>query len=284
MLIKKKIFLSFFYIKSTLLFLSFFILQVSADTKIIAKNGDTLYKLSKEYGVPLKELMHKNNINDANKKVEGEVIIVPLKNDDINIERFTYKVKEGDTLYKIARDFSVNVKNIISINNLENTSLLKPNQIILLPDGAVYKNIVNQENVKQISKSVFYHQTTKSEELKEISKLHKVSVEELISLNKLNAQLKIEPDTKLKIRKSQPLKWLRYGSLTINWSDWRYLDGNYITKAKNKRNKSFYLAINCEKRALNNTLNNSNWATWYLPKSDFEFRLINDFCEPDFKI
>ena len=70
----------------------------------------------------------------------------------------------------------------------------------------------------------------------------------------------------------------------INWSDWTYLDGNYISQAKTKKNKYFYLALNCKKRALNNTLNNSYWTSWYFPKRDFEFNLINDFCDQDLKI
>ena len=88
----------------------------------------------------------------------------------------------------------------------------------------------------------------------------------------------------LLINCTKHLKWLKYGSITINWSDWRYLDGNYITKAKNTKNLSFYLSVNCEKRALNNTLKDSSWSSWYFPTSDFEFKLINDFCDQAFKI
>ena len=49
-----------------------------------------------------------------------------------------------------------------------------------------------------------------------------------------------------------------------------------------KKNKAFYLALTCKKRALNNTLNNSYWTNWYFPQTDFEFKLINDFCDQDF--
>ena len=277
MITKKKIFINFFYIKSIIFFLSIFLLQVNAETKIITSNDDTLFKISKRYGVPLKQLMHKNNFNNANKKLEGAVIIIPLNND--NSERFTYKVKEGDTLYKIARDYNVNVKDLISINNLENSSFLKPNQIIRIPNGAIYKQVVNKKDIRLENKKVFYHQTYKDEELSKIAKIHNVSKEEIITLNKLNDPIKINANTKLKIRKNNGLRWFKYGSLIINWSDWRYQDGKYITQAKNKKNKSFYLAISCERGALNNTLNNSIWTNWYFPKSDFEFELIHDFCK-----
>ena len=273
---------SFFNIKSIFIFLSIFTLKVNSETKIIAKNGDNLFNLSKQYGVPLKELMHKNNFNDANRILEGEIIIIPIQNDDY--KPLTYKVLEGDTLYKIARDYNTNVKDIISINNLDNASYLKKNQIILLPNGSIKKQLVNKKNIKLASKKVLYHQTSKSEELSDISTIHNVSIEEIITLNKLNDQIKLNPNTKLKIRKGKASKLIKYGSLTINWGEWRYLDGNYITQAKNEKNKSFYLALNCKKRVLSNTLKNSFWTIWYFPTSNFEFKLINDFCDHDFDI
>jgi len=271
--------ISFFYSKIIFFLLSILILPVSADTKIIAKSDDTLFKLSKQYGVSLKELMHKNNFNDANKIIGGELIIIPNKNEPLN-----HKVIEGDTLYKIARDYGVSIKDIISINDLDKETILKPNQLILLPNGAINEDVFSQEPIRLASKKVFYHQTSKGEKLIKIAKLHDISKEELILLNNLSDQINVSPNSKLKIRESRPSKWLKYGSLIINWSDWRYLDGNYITQAKNRKNKSFYLAINCERRALNNTLKNSDWDNWYFPNSNFEFRLINDFCDKNFEI
>ena len=160
-----KFILRFFYIKSVVLFLSFFILQVKSETKIIAKSGDTLFRLSKQYGVSLKELMHKNNFNDAKKILEGEVIIIPLKTNDDNNNRLIYKVIKGDTLYKIARDYNVNIKDIISINNLKNNSYLKLDQLILLPKGAIYKKLNSKQKIRLASKKVFYHKTSKTERL-----------------------------------------------------------------------------------------------------------------------
>ena len=288
MLKNTKIIFSFFCIKSIYLLLPIFIAQANAETKIIAKSGDTLLKLSKEHGIPLKELMHKNNFTNANKIVEGETIIIPLKNREKNNVKtnnfITYKVMAGDNLYKIARNYNVNVKDIIAINNLDNDTLIKPNQIILLPDGAVYKKVVDQKYIKQASKKVFYHQTSETQELKEIARIHNVIKEDIIKLNQLTDPLKINSNVKLKIRQNKSIKWLKYHTLTVNWSDWRYLDGHYITTAKSSKNRLFYLAINCEKRTLNNTLKTSNWINWYFPQEDFEFKLISDFCDQDFKI
>ena len=280
MLAKIKIIINIFYSKSIfLLLLSIFILPVSADKKITAKNDDTLLKLSKQYGISLKELMHKNNFNDANERIGGELIIIPNNNKPLN-----YKVKEGDTLYKIARDYNLSVKDIISINDLDKETILKPNQLILLPNRATNEEVFNKESVRLANKTVFYHQTSTVERLSKIAKLHGISKEKIILLNNLKDPTNVSPNSKLKIRENRPVKWLKYGSLIINWSDWKYLDGNYITQAKNRKNKSFYLALNCERRTLNNTLKNSYWDTWYFPTINFEFRLINDFCDENLEI
>ena len=278
--------MSFFYIKSIILFLSLFVLKVNAETKIIAKNGATLYKLSQKYGVSLKALMHKNKFNDANKIIEGELIVIPSKKiveDDNNIykKNLKYKVVEGDTLYKIARIYNVNIKDIISINNFNDASFIKPNQIILLPKGTSYKIANIKKDTKLANKNVSYHQTYKNESITDILQIHNIKKDDIIALNKLNSPIKINSNTKLKIRENEYNKWLKYGSLTINWSDWTYLNNNYITQAKNKKNKPFLLALNCERRILNNTLENSYWTSWYFPENDFQFKLISDFCDQD---
>ena len=284
MIRKIKIPINLFYTINIMFLLSIFTLKVNAETKIVAKSGDTLFKISKQYGVPLKELMYKNNINDATRIIEGKVIVIPQsKNEkDIKEDNLSYKVVEGDTLYKIARDYNVNLKDIIAINNLGNNSFLKINQIIILPKGVINKEVISKETIKLASKKVFYHQTTKVENLSIIADIHQIPIEEINILNNLNNTLKVNPNIKLKIRENIGSKWLQYGSLMINWRDWTYLDGNYITQAKTKKNKDFNLALTCKKRVLNNTLNNSYWTNWYFPETDFEFQLINDFCDQDF--
>ena len=204
------------YIYSIIFLLSIFPLKVNSETKIIAKSGDTLFKISKQYGVTLKELMYKNNLNDATKIIEGEVILIP--NSDIDkykkSEHITYKVIEGDTLYKISRDHNVSLNDIISMNNLRKDSYLNLNQIIFLPKGAKYKKAISIENIKVASKKVFYHKTTKTEDLSTIAYLHKIPIEQVKTLNKLNDPIKIKPNIKLKLRKDIPLKWVKSVSYT----------------------------------------------------------------------
>ena len=81
--------------------------------------------------------------------------------------------------------------------------------------------------------------------------------------------------------KNSNTQWLDYGPLKVDWSGWRYLQGNYITKIKNKKGQSLFLAVNCEERRMNHTLKNGKWRNWFFLKNDFEHNLINDFCDQD---
>ncbi len=285
MIEKLQTFLKKSYVKALILLVSIMISEVNAETKIVAKNGDTLLKLSKQYEVSLKELMYKNNFNDANKNIQGEVIIIPIKDSiDNKKNKITYKVLKGDTLYKIARKYQIHPIDIMSLNQLDNASYLKPDQIIILPSNAIYKNEVKTKKVKLASKKVSYHQKSSEERLSDIAQIHNINIEEIIALNKIVNPSDINPEMVLKIRRSSANKSIEYGPLRLNWSDWRYFKGNYITQVKNRRERIFFLAINCEKRVLNNTLKYSYWTNWYFPKDDFEYKLINDFCDQDFML
>ena len=257
--------------------------KVSSESKIIAKEGDTLFKISNKYGVSLKELMHKNNYNDANQLIEGEVIFIPKSN--INKKGtgvITHKVKEGDTIYKIARFYNVKAKAIINLNRLNDSSYLALGQIIIIPaESFDHKKVKSFSRAKQ---KVNYHQTSANESVSTISQIHNIPIEDIISRNKINNMGTLNVGTKLQIReykRNSNKAWLNYGPLKVHWSDWRYLKGSYITKVKNKKEKSFFLAINCEKRRMYNTLRNDKLINWYFPKNDFEYDLINDFCDKE---
>ena len=284
MSLNTKTYIYLFYYAIIILINSILTFEVNAETKIIAKEGDTLFKISREYEVPLKLLMYKNNFNDAGKIIEGETIIIPLKDKNQykeNNDFITYKVIKGDTLYKISKDYNVKVKDIVLLNNLE-SQYLSINQIILLPKADSKTKDVSQHTFQQARKKVVYHLTSKTEDLSTIAKIHRITVDKIKTLNKLNSPSEIRPNIQLLLREKNISKWRKYGSLIINWSNWTYFDGNYLTKAKTKKNTSFYIATSCKRRALNNTLINSSWTNWYFPTTDFELKIINDFCDQEF--
>lgn len=95
-------------------------LKLSSDTisedSYVVKGGDTLYAISKKYGITVDELKKYNNLTSNSLSV-GQVLKIPG-----NVSN-NYIVKSGDTLYSIAKKNNVSVNELMSINNLNSTNL-----------------------------------------------------------------------------------------------------------------------------------------------------------------
>lgn len=99
--------------------------------------GDTLYKLSKQYDVPLKELIRVNNIAPPYVIYPGQQILIPKGSPSKPpADTEVYIVKKGDTLYSIAKAFNVSVEDITKLNNLSNPELIYPGQKLLIPSSS----------------------------------------------------------------------------------------------------------------------------------------------------
>lgn len=100
------------------------------------KQGDTLYKLSKSYNVPVSRLIADNGIRDVKNLTIGEDIV-------INTGR-QYTVQPGDTLYSIARAYGTTVNDLYRSNPyLRGMPLIFPGQTIYIDDISDREIIVN---------------------------------------------------------------------------------------------------------------------------------------------
>ncbi|WP_255818742.1 lytic transglycosylase domain-containing protein [Treponema putidum] len=107
------------------------------------KSGDTLYALSKHYGVSVKSIMNYNpNVKPSALKI-GQVIKIPAlktvasyrnRKDDQNVE-FTdvYVIKKGDTLWSIALKYNIQVETLAEKNGIEVNSVLSLGQKLKVP-------------------------------------------------------------------------------------------------------------------------------------------------------
>ena len=87
------------------------------DTYIVQK-GDSLWKISREYNIPVNELIEINNLDNLTLQINQE-LLVPKKNIDDNI----YIVEKKDTLWSIARKFNISVDKLKELNNLTNNTI-----------------------------------------------------------------------------------------------------------------------------------------------------------------
>mgnify|MGYP002852720473 CR=1 FL=1 len=104
--------------------------------------GDTLYSISRAYGVPLKELINTNHLNPPYTLYVGQTLRLPSKQYHI--------VKRGESLYSISRDYGVDITTLSKVNNLTTPYSLSVGQKLLLPGSVSAKSGVVQEQ-KQIT-------------------------------------------------------------------------------------------------------------------------------------
>ena len=101
----------------------------------IVEKGDTLYSLSKKYGVSVDALRSANAISGSD-LYAGQKLIIPAKKADIRVTYEIYTVKAGDTLYSIAKRSEITVDELRRLNSLDSSAVLKIGQNLKVPAQA----------------------------------------------------------------------------------------------------------------------------------------------------
>ena len=100
---------------------------IELDGYYIVKKGDTLYSIALKNNLTVSELKKLNNlVNDTLSIGQKLKITKPI------VLNETYIVKQGDSLYSIAKKFNTTVNELKRLNNLD-SNLLNINQILLIP-------------------------------------------------------------------------------------------------------------------------------------------------------
>ncbi len=135
--------------------------------------GETLYRLSKMYGVSIADIKKYNPSMNQPIKV-GEIIYFPYSSKDEIIKKDTlqykwYKVRAGDNIYKIALKKRISYDSILLVNpGLSET--LNPGQRIKIPKTNPYKTYIN-------------HIVQNRSKLKKIAKMYGLGSKALNNLN-----------------------------------------------------------------------------------------------------
>lgn len=100
----------------------------SVDHKV--KPGDTLWDISRHYKTSLRTIAAENNIPTRAPLRVGKVLTISLSK--AGSQRVNYKVKAGDSLYGIAKQFKVSIGEIASWNALDKQRHIRPGQELTL--------------------------------------------------------------------------------------------------------------------------------------------------------
>ncbi len=120
------------------------------------QRGETLFSLSRKYGVSAEAIMEANNISNPDRINAGAELKIPLSEnggENARQESFFYAVEQGDSLYGLARRFGVTVTDLAAANGLDRNAQLKIGDRLSIPAAPTESasEIAVAANVKPVS-------------------------------------------------------------------------------------------------------------------------------------
>ena len=137
------------------------------------QSGDTLYGISKQFGVSVDELKRINNLT-SNTITKGEILKIPS-----TVTTIDYVVKKGDSLYSIAKRYNTTVKDITRLNNLTSNSLTVGQLLIIAID----------DNATSTPTTYKDYVVKKGDSLYSIANKNNITVDELKKINNLTSNM-----------------------------------------------------------------------------------------------
>lgn len=93
----------------------------------VVKPGDSVYKMSREYGIPVDAIIAANRLTNPEQLVVGQAVVIPGN-------FFNYTVQRGQSMYSIARSFGIPLDTLIKANpQISDHGRLQPGQTIVIP-------------------------------------------------------------------------------------------------------------------------------------------------------
>ena len=114
----------------------------------VVQPGDTLSVIAQRYGVSLTALASANNITNPSTIVVGQSLVIPGASGAVSVASASsvsnvYVVHAGDSLSTIALHFGVSIGALASANNIQNQSLVRIGQQLVIPgSGTAVSNAV----------------------------------------------------------------------------------------------------------------------------------------------
>jgi membrane-bound lytic murein transglycosylase D len=167
------------------------------------RKGESLQSISKKYGADAKRILLANNMRHPGPLAAGTILRVPLECSPerspaqseptvpaTHREMIEHVVRQGDSLYNLAKRYGTTTEEIQRLNRVTASSLAIGQTLKIMPAAP------SRKNEPPRSKPSIYV-VRNGDTLHVIAKRHHLTVGQLLALNQLNASAKLQPGQKL---------------------------------------------------------------------------------------
>ena len=169
--------------------------------------GDTWWGVAKTHGVAVKDLQAANTVK---KLSVGQTLRIPGAGsaaDDSAVsdtrgwaaKRANYAVRQGDTVWSIARQFNTDPATLLKANGLQKDTILKVGQKVFVPGAGAAEQKTAKVQADSVRKEMVSYQVRAGDNLWSIARRFGVSPDELREWNKLAANAQLRPGDQLKV-------------------------------------------------------------------------------------
>lgn len=186
--------------------------------RYVIRSGDTLSTIARNHGTQVSALQQINNLSGS-RIVAGQTLLIPRAyrdGDQISppvsllaaanaqpVPSGEYEVQSGDSLWRIANRYKLDINELAALNDLSTEGVLKVGQKLRLQSElTLASNDAEVGSADQFADLVTQYRVRRGDTLARIAREHNVSVRDLTEWNRIETNSIIRPGQELIIRKN----------------------------------------------------------------------------------
>ena len=147
------------------------------DRSHIVQSGDSLWSLASKYDTEVKIIKKINYLNNDLLSI-NDTLLIPLSKSKSNnfIPYEMYIVSEGDTLWSIAKEYNIEIRDLSRMNSINENSYLQLGQQLSIGNKNIHRNMESK-------KRTILYSVKQGDNLFKISELFDVSIRSIEEIN-----------------------------------------------------------------------------------------------------
>lgn len=181
----------------------------SGSSRHTIRPGDTWWGVAKKYGVSVKALQGANQASEKQKLQVGKKLLIPGGGAPTGAaqadtrkwaeRRANYVVRQGDTIWSIAKQFQADPASLLQTNGLSQKTTLKIGQKLFIPDAGTVQAREALTKAEEVRRELVNYQVRPGDSLWNIAKRFGVSLADLRQWNKLAENAALKPGDELSV-------------------------------------------------------------------------------------